>query len=516
MFDVAKLRTPPEHGDTLVTPEPHAWAAAAQANLASLRNARTPLLGSTLAEWRRRTRIAIAGGDDRFVIVTGHQPEFVHPGVWAKRVVAMRLAAALEGTAIDLVVDTDTAGPAELAVPTLHEGRVELETVRFADVPARHAFEQIPRRSTGELARFIRATREALGERYDASQMPVFFKGMESAAGARDGVDQIVAGCGALDASFGVVVPAHRVSTSWCTPLLADLLVNAPGFAACYNDALADYRRANRVRGARRPIPDLNHDENRCEVPLWAHRPDEPRRRVFVSRSGDSLHVFAGEAPIGTLSTAGIASSVDVAVEFGDPHGWQLRPRALALTIWARLLLADLFIHGIGGAKYDRISDTIMASYYGVVPPRIACISATLHLDLPVLPVTEKSVLRLRQSIRDLRWNPQRNIPPTPGLRPLFKGRAEAVRRAVELRGRRRRDHRARRQAFERIRDINAAILDTQEGTFAARQGELADALDHLRRNRISRGREYFFGLYDRPRLEQLIEALPAERDFRV
>ena len=36
------------------------------------------------------------------------------------------------------------------------------------------------------------------------------------------------------------------------------------------------------------------------------------------------------------------------------------------LTLWARLLLCDLFIHGIGGAQYDRVTDLIVENYFGV------------------------------------------------------------------------------------------------------------------------------------------------------
>ena len=33
--------------------------------------------------------------------------------------------------------------------------------------------------------------------------------------------------------------------------------------------------------------------------------------------------------------------------------GVKIRPRAILTTLYSRLFLSDLFIHGIGGAKYD-------------------------------------------------------------------------------------------------------------------------------------------------------------------
>src|SRR5207244_11160094 len=59
----------------------------------------------------------------------------------------------------------------------------------------------------------------------------------------------------------------------------------------------------------------------------------------------------------------------------------QLRPRALTLTLFARVCLGDFFIHGIGGGKYDEVTDVIIRDYFGLDPPAYQVLSATLHLD---------------------------------------------------------------------------------------------------------------------------------------
>ena len=38
-------------------------------------------------------------------------------------------------------------------------------------------------------------------------------------------------------------------------------------------------------------------------------------------------------------------------------RGIRLRTRALTTTLFARYVLGDLFVHGIGGAKYDELGD---------------------------------------------------------------------------------------------------------------------------------------------------------------
>ncbi len=516
MLDFSNLTTPENHGDILVAPEPREWAEAVRTNHDALGRADRSLLGRPLSQWRRQTREAIAGNDDAPVIALGHQPSFIHPGVWAKHVVARRLATALDGVAVHLIVDSDVPTDTALALPSVRDGRVTLERLGCARAIPGAGYEQIERVPEASLLRFTSAIRETMGDRFETSQMEAFLSGAAGAVDARDWVDQLVAGRRAVEHNFDVKLTERRVSTVWCNPLLLDVLLNPVAFALSYNRALADYRRANRVRGAQRPIPDLAIEADRCEVPYWARELHGHRYRLFVSRTGDSLRFFAGSNEIGTWPRGSCESCDDLEATIAEFREWRIRPRAIALTIWARLLLADLFVHGIGGAKYDRISDAIIADYYGLAPPRMACVSATLHLDLPGQPVTWELVRRLRHDLRDRKWNPQRHLPAVAALDPLIQRRVEAVRRCEELRKRAPDNHEARRRAFEEIRRISTGMLERAPDMLDDRRADVRRAIEQLEQNRIARGREYFFALHDGTRLQQLTKALPDRRDFRV
>src|SRR3990172_12985194 len=154
MLDFSKLITPARHGDVLVLPTPSECVGAAQGNSRALRAAKTPLLDSTLSDWRRRTREAVVGSDDRLIIVTGHQPAFIHPGVWAKHIVSMRLAKTLGGIALNLIVDQDAPQGATLAIPAVEGTRVEFRHVYFGELRAGCTYEQLARQTPEEIARF--------------------------------------------------------------------------------------------------------------------------------------------------------------------------------------------------------------------------------------------------------------------------------------------------------------------------------------------------------------------------
>ncbi|MFH1109852.1 MAG: hypothetical protein V1790_11755 [Planctomycetota bacterium] len=497
-------------------PAPPECVAAVRANAQALRSVKTPLLDSTLADWRRRTRVAVVGGDDRPIIVTGHQPAFIHPGVWAKHIMSMRLAHALGGIALNLIVDNDAPQGTTLVVPAAEKSRLALRSVRYAALPAGLAYEQLARLTPEEVARFDRAIRDALGDRYGTSQMPMFIEALADGGNIGDGVDQSVAARRAVEARLGVSVDDRRVSRMWWSPLLLDMLRRAERFSRSYNAALAWYRKKFRVRGHQRPIPDLAVRSMEWELPVWAHRRGEPRRRLFVASRGGSVRLLADREAIGVFAMDDLRAFDELISPLAGPRSWRLRPRALTLTIWARLFLADLFIHGIGGAKYDRISDAIIADYYGLAPPEMACVSATLLLDLPRSSATPETVRSLRRSLRDLEWNSHRSLPRGSKLTEWVDQREQAVRRGTQLRDTDPQNRPARRETFLEIRDLNRRLAAARSNEVADRRAELSRAFDDLDQNRIAEGREYFFGLYHRAALEKLMAALPAEREFRV
>jgi hypothetical protein len=163
--------------------------------------------------------------------------------------------------------------------------------------------------------------------------------------------------------------------------LVRHLLNDLPRFHAIYNESLHEYRRLHGVRDRSRPVPDLAREGDRFEIPFWALRPGDKRRERLALRQGESV-----------------------------PAGVRLRTRALMTTLFARLCLGDGFIHGIGGGKYDEVTDAIIERWLGLRPPRFFVLTATLRLPLPAFPTRPNDVRTVAQRVRDLVWNPQRHL----------------------------------------------------------------------------------------------------------
>ncbi|HEY3245424.1 MAG TPA: hypothetical protein VGM03_18945, partial [Phycisphaerae bacterium] len=176
---------------------------------------------------------------------------------------------------------------------------------------------------------------------------------------------------------------------------------------------------------------------------------------------------------------------------------------------------ADLFVHGIGGAKYDVITDGLMRRYYGFEPPEIACVSATLRLDLPVPAVDEGDLRRAQYQLRDLRWNPQRHLHGDGPLRDWVGQRQQAVDEAERLRTSAADQHERRRAVFNRIREINTRMLALCPGELQAAQDTVDEIQAACRTAALARDREFFFALFAPDALHLLVERL-SQRASRV
>jgi hypothetical protein len=81
-------------------------------------------------------------------------------------------------------------------------------------------------------------------------------------------------------------------------------------------------------------------------------------------------------------------------------------PKALALTLFTRVFVCDLMIHGVGGGRYDRVTDGVCRRYFGIEPPAFVVASITMYLPLGAHIVTEEEVAAAKERLNRLEHNP--------------------------------------------------------------------------------------------------------------
>jgi len=158
------------------------------------------------------------------------------------------------------------------------------------------------------------------------------------------------------------------------------------------------------------------------ELPWWLWSRDDPRRRRVFANTGtpgmlllSDMETLRVELPIAPDTSP--SRWVD-ALSRLEEHALRLRPRAILTTLVARMIVADVFVHGVGGAAYDLITDDIVRRLTGCDPPRHAVVTGTLRLPIDRSfpgyatddPVAE--LADLQRTIRDLEFHPERHLEP--------------------------------------------------------------------------------------------------------
>jgi len=507
------LAAPSRNGGLLIEPSADVLMTAAQSNRALRRTYDFRLLDRPASAWlSERTR-----DDAPLVVMPGHQPEFIHPGVWIKHVFAQRLAERLGGEMRFLVVDSDVPVVIRLDWPVLRDGHATLESERAAAVMNWRSYEYIrDREGIDYTILFDVAKRRFAGA--EDTPLAAFAAAMTAPHPAGAYVDRWIAGLTACDASLGIptsaFVPVSRLfdfsaatRDDAAAAFVAHIVIHAHDFRASYNGALAAYRSRRDIAGVRHPIPDLDETQRRIETPFWLTHPEHGRERLYATpcERADCVTLFAGATPLAEIRIPDLvaAPANTLAAALGE---WGVRPRALAQTLYARIFACDLFLHGIGGAKYDQITDDLIRDFFGVRPPAYGCVSATLRLALPTFDATNESLDGARRERRDLSYNPQRYLTDAqrPAVAHLLEERQRAIEASGRLRAKQRDNRQARKAAFDRIHAANQRILDTMTTQRASLDQRIAHLSREIAHNRVAANREWFFALYTTQQLREL------------
>jgi hypothetical protein len=499
-----RLRAPVENGQILAAPPLDEIGALLEANRRNLNSVHIFSIGKSLAELRALARREVVAASSRYHrdaeepvanvasdvwLVAGHQPELFHPGVWFKNFALHQLALKHGATALNLVVDTDAARPALLHAPA--DGRLarvpydrsSAETPyeeRFVEDET--AFAELPKRM------------EAITAQWDFEPMLASFwrDVMKQAGRTRLLGERLAAARRTVERRWGCVNREAAMSLVCQTEAFAwfagSVLAELPAFHAIYNQTVQDYRREHGIRSRSHPVPDLTADGEWLEAPFWAWRKGQTRRgKLFARRKSSAWDLrVAGES--WPSIPHGRAPMVE-AWRALETQGFKIRSRALTTTMFARLFLADVFIHGIGGGTYDELTDRLIERYFAIPAPAFLVLSATLLLPLPRYPDATKQVRALEQRWRDLVFKPERFVEKNDKTEPLARAKQEWIARAGLT-------HEERVERYHRIREINARLLPY---VLPQTQRVQVDHLEQQRRaeqDEIAARRDYAFCLY--------------------
>ena len=369
----------------------------------------------------------------QYIIQSGHQPVFFHPGIWIKNIFLNELIKSPlpdKSLGLNIILDNDICKDLNLSLPVLSSnGNLKLEKVNFLSsaLTPNLPFEEYPCPSLELITKFNRDIIHRLkpleSENKDIlNNFRNFTRCLENSS--RFYSQKYVRGN--LGEFLGLArrlyeqeiepayleIPFSQICDSdEFLSFFLEITKNIESFSKIYNNKLDEYRKLFKIRNRAHPSPNLMIKENLIEIPFWIWREGDQRRKIYILREkGENYLYNASYDKIFLIEKDGLKSLLSLKT-FLKERGLKIRPKALLLTLYNRLFISDLFIHGLGGAKYDLVTDEIIREFFKVEPPHFLVASCTLYLNFKSSPGTPDSkISALKKKIRDLEFNPQRYI----------------------------------------------------------------------------------------------------------
>lgn len=525
-------RAPGEHGAAVIDPAWDVLPQVLETNRQLWSTSPTTSSDFDWVAWRSRCREACLAAAMQYtsqtlgmpvpksltgpLIAGGHQPELFHPGVWAKNFALYRLAKRVHGVAVHLIVDSDASSAASITVPAGTASQPRRMPLAYDAPRALQPWEAADIIDPDTFASFGDRVASALR---DWNIAPIARSAWPAAVdhARRTGklVQALTAARVSQERQWGVTnleLPVSQVCrTAPFHEFAAWILLRLPEFVRHHNQVLNEYRQLNRVRSRSHPVPELMQQEGWWEAPFWVWRDtatlrDRPWVRcvnemlVIRDQTGEFLRV-----PAEPIAVAKALSELET-------QQMRFRTRALTTTLFARLGLADLFVHGLGGAKYDEMTDALMVRVFDRDPPRFLTVSATLHLPFEDVSTahTPRQRGELRHQLRDYVYNPQRYVQhPDPRAMELMNERQQLLDalhgvssdRIVLTRG-------ARRECYLRLQEIRRLLQPAVDGERQTVIDRSENWDREAKRQQILRSREYSWVLFPREQLEPVWDSL--------
>jgi len=433
------LRAPREDRSILLVPSLHSIAGAVRQNiLCKLEPSSAPGLsfdGEWLAKARREFVHAALAWTGSYtdtgwavpccdnvargrapLLLAGHQTEMFHPGVWFKNAVLSRAAQSVGGLGVNILIDADSPKTAAIRVPTVVDGRVTAFAISPDRTETGLPYEELFVRDWDCFSSFGERTYRRISHLVPTTMVREYWDLVQNrAAEIRQLAWSVAQARHLTEQKWGwrtLEIPQSSVCDLPSFAEFAALIWNqAEAFADVHNRMLALYRRIHKIRTEARPVPNLRRHGDWQETPFWIWSADQPRRRrMLVRRMDHCIQISDGTATLACVKADDFVGAASVWADLRR-QGIKIRGRALITTMWARMILGDMFIHGIGGAKYDQVTDAIIQDFFGIRPPTFAVASATLQLPVqgdraPARNVDDPG--ELRQKLRQIRYHPER------------------------------------------------------------------------------------------------------------
>jgi hypothetical protein len=369
----------------------------------------------------------------QYIIQGGHQPVFFHPGIWIKNIFLNELKKSPlpdKCLGLNIILDNDICKDLNFSLPVLSStGNLRLKEINFLSpaLTPNLPFEEYPCPSLELITKFTRdiICKLKLLESENKNilnNFKIFTQCLKNSSRfcnqnykkanlgeflglARRLYEQEIEPA-YLEIPFSQICDSDEFLS-----FFLEITKNIESFSKIYNNKLDEYRKLFKIRNRAQPSLNLIIKENLIEAPFWIWKEGDQRRKIFILGEKEKKYLYNDSYGKIFLIEKDSLKSLSSLKAFLKEKKLMIRPKALLLTLYNRLFISDLFIHGLGGAKYDLVTDEIIREFFKVEPPHFLVASCTLYLNFKSSPkASDFKISALKKKIRDLEFNPERYI----------------------------------------------------------------------------------------------------------
>ena len=433
---------------------------------------------------------------DSLFVVTGHQPELFHAGVWFKNFVLDRIAQQSQAVPIHLIIDNDIPKTTAIRIPSGTVANPTTQTIAL-ERPTAFPFEE----------RFIQddLLYQSFDQRvYSAIQTlvpdPLLIENWQESLKADEGENNLGYRLARFrhrqEAKIGLQTLELPLSSvcdhSTFDVLAANLFSRFEQVYQTYNQSLMEHRLVHRIRSQVHPVPNLTLRDDWHELPFWIWTDSNPHRRALFVRQHQKQFELSDLKGGAAWRLGDCESAIGKHFSKLRGQGVKIRPRALITTLFARLFLSDLFLHGIGGGNYDELTDLLILRLFQVDAPGYLTATSTLRLPIQGVRVPAVPPSELKQRLHELRFHPERCLPSrlheNDQVSRLVAQKCHWIQQQLP-RGQ-------RKQRHDEIEAANSALRVFLKEDVMAIEAELTRATQALRNQSILASRDYSFCLF--------------------
>jgi len=504
-----QLEIPSEKNTIFVSPEYSNWQRMLESNIATgsgeKATARGELLRIACTYTSQLLPESCSQQQNVNLIVTGHQPIWHHPGILAKNIIASKFARESKGLCIHLVVDHDI-GDSDMVLPFSNDD----QTLNFVKVSIGKNQRKVPfeLRSKPDLKminKLISSIDQNCPDNLCCQLWAKHLKKHPQIIGAlKSEADVITYLQAVLNHALGIemlYLPSSLMSESNSfLKFAASIIKNYERFADIYNDAISENAIHSKIK-----LLDVN-GSGKTALPLWVVTASGARAWVCAKKTNPStIRISTIDKKLGEIDLA--EDMMPQLKSILNEHQLSLRPKAVTMMLFVRLMLCDLFVHGVGAGSYKKITDFILNNYYGLQKNEAGIATATTALATLKQEAQQYDIKILKRNIRKIHHSPEEYIDEAllknENIKKAIKTKISSIRQACDPS----KAAQQKQEAWAEINKINGKLIRHAQLAIKKFKEQIQLAKQFQHSAEVLNYRQFFFGLFSEGFLKDFSKA---------